>query len=66
MPRLARIVAQDVPNHLTQRGNNHPDVFFVDNDRRVNLALLKERAAARGEAAPAARTRVSGRPVRPP
>ena len=32
------------PHHVTQRGNNRQDVFFVDDDRRVYLGLLKEQA----------------------
>ena len=41
MPRIARIVIPDVPYHITQRGNNRQDVFFVDQDRQVYLSLLK-------------------------
>ena len=44
MPRVARIVIPGVPHHVTQRGNNRQDVFFVDDDRRVYLALLGEQA----------------------
>ena len=44
MPRTARIAIRDVPHHITQRGNNRQDVFFVDDDRRVYLSLLKEQA----------------------
>jgi putative transposase len=44
MPRLARSVAVGFPHHITKRGNNRQDVFFVDDDRRVYLALLKEQA----------------------
>ncbi len=44
MPRLARIVLPGVPHHITQRGNNRQDVFFVDDDRRVYLALLHQHA----------------------
>ena len=29
------------PHHVTQRGNNRQDVFFVDDDRRVYLEFLK-------------------------
>jgi len=32
MPRTARIVVPDIPHHITQRGNNCQDVFFVDDD----------------------------------
>jgi len=31
-------------HHVTQRGNNRHDVFFVDDDRRVYLELLREQA----------------------
>lgn len=41
MPRLARIVVADQPHHVTQRGNNRQDVFFVDDDRRTYLDLLR-------------------------
>ena len=46
MPRTARIVIPDVPHHVTQRGNNRQDVFFVDDDRLAYLALLAEETAA--------------------
>jgi len=42
MPRTARIVVPDVPHHITPRGNNRQDVFFVDDARRVSLSILKE------------------------
>ena len=44
MPRLARTVAVGCAHHITQRGNNRQDVFFVDDDRRVYLELLAEQA----------------------
>ena len=44
MSRIARIVVPGVPHHITQRGNNRQDVFFVDDDRRVYLALLKQQS----------------------
>ena len=44
MSRLARTVAVGSAHHITQRGNNRQDVFFVDDDRRVYLELLKEQA----------------------
>jgi|GEM_PF-7079270 len=34
MPRIARAVAVDYPHHITHRGNNRQDIFFVDDDRR--------------------------------
>jgi len=48
MARLARIVAPGVPHHITQRGNNRQDVFFVEDDRYVYLALLKKQALKYG------------------
>ena len=44
MPRIARIVIAGLPHHITQRGNNKQDVFFVDEDRIVFLQLLKQQA----------------------
>lgn len=44
MPRIARAVAVECPHHITQRGNNRQDIFFVDDDRRVFLELLKEQS----------------------
>jgi len=37
MPRVARIIAPGLPYHVTQRGNNGQEVFFVDDDRIVYL-----------------------------
>ena len=45
MSRTARIVIPNVPHHVTQRGNNREDVFFVDDDRRAYLQLLAEHAS---------------------
>jgi len=42
MPRSPRVVIEGCAHHVSQRGNNHQDVFFVDDDRRVFLALLAE------------------------
>jgi len=33
-----------VPCHVTQRGNNQQDVFFVDDDREAYLELLQKAA----------------------
>jgi len=30
-----------IVHHITQRGNNRQDVFFVDDDRRKYLEVLK-------------------------
>ena len=40
MPRSARIIIPDCAHHVTQRGNNRQDVFFVDEDREVYLKYL--------------------------
>ena len=48
MARQARIVLPGVEHHVTQRGNNRQDVFFVDDDRRVYLSYLKESAELHG------------------
>jgi putative transposase len=45
MARLARVVATDVPHHLTQRGNGRRFVLDCDADRSVYLNLLRENAA---------------------
>ena len=39
MPRLARTVLGGRAHHITQRGNNRQDVFFVDDDRHFWLAM---------------------------
>jgi len=44
MPRIARAIAVGFAHHVTQRGNNRQDVFFVDDDRQVYLQLLNEQA----------------------
>jgi putative transposase len=44
MPRNARVVIPRVAHHVTQRGNNRQDVFFVDADREVFLQYLQEAA----------------------
>jgi putative transposase len=48
MPRKARIVVPGVSYHITQRGNNQQDVFFVDDDRRVYLDILREQSRKYG------------------
>ena len=42
MLRVARIVVPGMPHHITQRGNNRHDVFFVDYDRRRYLEKEEE------------------------
>jgi len=48
MPRAARIVVPGASHHITQRGNNQFDVFFVPDDRRVYLEYLREQGARFG------------------
>lgn len=45
MGRFARVVATDVPHHLTQRGNGRRFVLDCDADRSVYLNLLRENIA---------------------
>ena len=44
MPRGPRAVIPACPHHVTQRGNNRQDVFFVDADRQAYLAYLQDAA----------------------
>jgi len=48
MSRLARAIAVGCAHHITQRGNNRQDVFFVDQDRQVYLQMLAEQAGKYG------------------
>ncbi|MCA9250036.1 MAG: transposase [Phycisphaerales bacterium] len=48
MPRTARIVIPHLPHHITQRGNNRQDVFFVDDDRHRYLDMLQAKAEQYG------------------
>src|SRR5439155_21851386 len=48
MPRVARIVIPGLPHHVTQRGNNRQDVFFVDDDRVAYLKLLGQQCRKHG------------------
>ena len=45
VPRLARVVAEGVVHHITQRGNARRTVFDSDADRLVYLDLLRRDAA---------------------
>jgi len=42
MLRIARVVAPEMPHHLTQRGNRRQEVFFGEDDYRAYLVLMKE------------------------
>ena len=46
MGRIARVVAEGLPHHITQRGNGRQVVFDDDKDRRVYLKLLRGYAEA--------------------
>jgi len=48
MPRAARTVVSGVPHHIVHRGNNRQDIFFVDDDRKTYLDLLKIQSAKYG------------------
>lgn len=42
MARIARIVAADLPHHITQRGNRRQKTFFQDEDYRLYRSLMAE------------------------
>ncbi len=42
MPRRARVVFENVPHHVTQRGIDRSTVFFERNDGAAYLALLRD------------------------
>lgn len=42
MPRTARVVVQDYPHHITQRGNYQQDIFRDANDRKQYLAFIAD------------------------
>jgi putative transposase len=48
MARVARTVIKGIPYHITQRGNNKQDIFFVDDDRKVYLDILKRQSIKYG------------------
>ena len=48
MPRNARIVAPEIPYHVTQRGSNRQTVFFGVSDRKLYLQLIRENQAEAG------------------
>ena len=48
MPRVGRIVIPGCAHHVTQRGNNRQDVFFVRDDYRTYLAMLGEQSRRYG------------------
>lgn len=48
MARLARVVVPGVAHHVTHRGNNRQDVFFVEEDREQYLRILREQSSRHG------------------
>ena len=44
MSRQARVVAEGVPHHATQRGNNRQDIFLTDDDCRFYIHTLREKS----------------------
>ena len=47
MARIRRVVAVGYPHHITQRGNFRHEIFYDDEDRQTDLALLAGYAADR-------------------
>jgi putative transposase len=47
---MARVVAEAVPHHITQRGNNRQDTFFLPDDRRYYLETLRAKCRDHGVA----------------
>ncbi|MCB9384264.1 MAG: transposase [Bryobacterales bacterium] len=48
--RVARVVVEGVPYHITQRGNYRQDVFLSPEDRRFYLDLLRAKCTEHGVA----------------
>src|ERR1035438_10649954 len=48
MPRIARVVAEGVPHHVTQRGNARQQVFHCAEDYALYKDLLSRYAARSG------------------
>jgi putative transposase len=42
MARIARVIAEGMPHHITQRGNRRQQTFFSDDDYRVYIELMAE------------------------
>ena len=42
MARMARVVAPDMPHHITQRGNRRLETFFRDSDYELYVKLMAE------------------------
>jgi len=48
MSRQARVVAEGVPHHITQRGNNRRQTFLQDEDRRFYIEALRAKSKQHG------------------
>lgn len=44
MARIARVVVENLPHHVIQRGNRRQKVFFADADKQAYLKILKEQS----------------------
>ena len=42
MARIARVVAEHYPHHITQRGNRRQDTFFCESDCRDYIRFMAE------------------------
>ena len=42
MARIALVVAAEIPNHITQRGNRRQLTFFCEDDYREYISLMAE------------------------
>lgn len=42
MARIARVIAEGMPHHITQRGNRRQQTFFSDDDYRAYIGLMAE------------------------
>jgi len=42
MARIARVVAEHYPHHVTQRGNRRQDTFFCEEDYLIYMQLMTE------------------------
>ncbi len=48
MARMARVIAEGIPHHITHRGNRQADVFLRDADRATYLTFLRGYAPRAG------------------
>ena len=42
MARIARVIAENLPHHIVQRGNRNQRVFFEEADKAAYLDLLAQ------------------------